>query len=62
MIMSHAGTDASQTSCRGGAIWMLAGSGPQPTRLLLIYAWRYPDTGDNAKKGYGINGGVRNCE
>lgn len=48
--VAHAGTDAAQTSCRGGAVWMLAGTGPLPTADLLDVAVN--------DRGFGINGGI----
>ena len=60
MVFSHAGTDHGQTSCRGGAIWMLADDGtastPAPDEYDLV---AFGDTnGDGVARGYGINGGV----
>lgn len=51
--ISHAGTTAEQTNCRGGAVWMLAGSGeaPTPTEFDIL---NVAEDG----RGYGINGGV----
>ncbi len=47
-FINHAGTDSSQTVCRGDAIWMLAGSGDQPATLVDI----------SGPAGVGVNGAV----
>ena len=47
-FINHAGTDSSQTECRGDAIWMLAGSGDQPATLVDI----------SGPAGVGVNGAV----
>ena len=51
VFISHAGTDANQSNCRGGAIWMLAGTGPTPNKETFNIL-------DRNTKGFGINGGV----
>jgi uncharacterized repeat protein (TIGR01451 family) len=54
---AHAGTQQPQEVCRGGAIWMVAGSGTPPDREMDIVD-RAPTTGT----GFGINGGVEIIE
>ncbi len=51
--ISFAGTELTQTDCRGNAVWMLAGESlaPSPTDYNLV------NTAENGR-GYGINGGV----
>lgn len=51
--LSHAGTQSTQTSCRGGSVWMLAGSGEAPTSTEFDILAIGTDG-----KGYGINNGV----
>lgn len=61
MYFSHAGTDSAQTSCRGGAVWMVADDGTQPmpsapTAFDLLAVG--DNDGDEVARGFGINGGV----
>lgn len=60
MYFSHAGTDKTQTECRGGAVWMVAGDDPTtmpgPTDYDLVATG--DRSGDGIERGYGINGGV----
>ena len=60
MYFSHAGTDKTQTACRGGAVWMVAGNDsaamPGPTDYDLVATG--DRDGDGIARGYGINGGV----
>ncbi len=64
MFFSHAGTDASQQVCRGGAIWMAAGDSAETRPGAGFFVTDYDivavgDTnGDGTARGYGINGGV----
>ncbi len=51
---AHAGMDSTATSCRGGAIWMLAGSGSPPDAVTFDLVEGDPVT----QRGFGINGGV----
>ncbi|MEZ4717114.1 MAG: SdrD B-like domain-containing protein [Caldilineaceae bacterium] len=60
MYFSHAGTDKTQTACRGGAIWMVAGEDPAtmpgPTDYDLVATG--DRNGDGVARGYGINRAV----
>ena len=60
MYFSHAGTDHAQTTCRGGAIWMVADDGvtPQPAADAFDLIDIGDTNGDGIARGYGINGGV----
>ncbi|MEZ4555911.1 MAG: SdrD B-like domain-containing protein [Caldilineaceae bacterium] len=61
MYFSHAGTDKTQTACRGGAVWMAADDGtqPMPTDPSAFDLLAVGDNdGDGVARGYGINGGV----
>ena len=64
MFFSHAGTDASQQVCRGGAIWMAVGDSAETRPGAGFFVTDYDivavgDTnGDGTARGYGINGGV----
>lgn len=49
IFINHAGTDSSQTQCRGDAVWMLAGAGDPPDALVDI---------SGGGGGVGINGAV----
>lgn len=60
LVFSHAGTDSTQSACRGGAIWLLADDGSQEAPAadafdLVTYG---DNDGDDQAHGYGINGGV----
>ena len=60
MIFSHAGTTNQQQTCRGGAIWMVADDGTQPTPGDADFdiVANGDNDGDGIVRGYGINGGV----
>ena len=60
MVFSHAGTDKSQTTCRGGAVWMVADDGtrPMPGQGDFDLLATGDNDGDGIERGYGINGGV----
>ena len=53
MHMTHGGTQFDQATCRGGAIWMVAGSGSAPATTTDIA------TADSVSDpAYGVNGGI----
>ena len=53
-FMNHAGTDSTQTECRGDALWLAAGSGPIPSQIVTNDGRFTP--------AYGINGGVEGID
>lgn len=53
-FLNHAGTDFSQTECRGDALWLAAGSGAIPDQIV---------TNDGRfTAAYGVNGGVEGLD